>query len=136
MLKLPTLSKLPKHRRFDIVTRFYNPEKEDLQQRIRLAEENLKAQEKEKPKEDENQLSREERIKYALRTQRKHHQKGFKDVFDYTAIIRLGLMVFITFGLWAFVMYGEEILNFFDKNWAVYGLVILGLFVISKLLKK
>ncbi len=134
MLKLPTLSKLPKYKRFEIVTRFYNPEKEEFETRVRMAEQRLEAENQ--AKENEKQLSREERIKYALRRQRKHQPQGIAQLFDSTFLLRIGIMLFVTFGLWAYVMYGEEIIKWIDGNWAIYGIVILGLFVISKVIKR
>ena len=134
MLKLPTLSKLPQHKRFEIVTRFYNPEKEEFKNRVRMAEERLDAESK--TREEEKQLSREERIRYSLRQQRKHQPRGLKSFLDFSFLLHIGLIFGITFSLWAFVMYSEEIFKWVNGNWAMYGIVILGLFVVSKLLKR
>ncbi len=134
MLKLPTLSKLPKYKRFEIVTRFYNPEKEDLQSRVRMAE--IRLDEAEKAKTEDNPLARQDRMKYALRQQRKHQKQGIKEMFSPVFLIRFAIMLVVTVGLGSFLLYGEEIMTFLDRNWAFYLAVILGLFIVSKVLKR
>jgi hypothetical protein len=40
MLRMPSLFKVPKHRRFEFKTRYYNAEKEAFEERVRAATEN------------------------------------------------------------------------------------------------
>lgn len=108
MMKLPTLfGKIPKHKRYSYVPRFYDPQKEEREAR-------MARKRAESGQSDESvQIDRKTRMSEAFRS---HRQQQRTSILNFRpALIRSGLMLFMTLLLIGWLQWG---------NIALYGLLV------------
>ncbi|TAE71041.1 MAG: hypothetical protein EAZ85_10935 [Bacteroidetes bacterium] len=133
MFKMPSLFKLPQHRQFDYIPRYYDPEKEEMQERLaeKRSLKNIIRQENKNNDDNniENEENRQERLSMAFKEARRHknmYQKGDKK----SALLRLGLTFLMMgmFALWFFA--GEALTNYIvsGDNRTTFPLILAAIF--------
>jgi hypothetical protein len=103
---LSLFTKAPKHQRFNYTPRFYDPQKEEMkerEERIKLEVSRSKGEEPEEP------LSYRSRIAGSFQAARKR-SKGESGGGISPTLIRLGILLFITILLIAFMEWGRPVL--------------------------
>lgn len=129
MFKIPSLVKLPKHRQFDYIPRYYNPEKEEIQERLaeRRALKGVANQNDENIEKSEE--NRQDRLTMAFREARRNRQI-YKTSDKKSVVLRLVLIVFfmVCFTLWFFA--GEAVTNFIisGDNRTTFPLILASIF--------
>ncbi len=121
-MRLFSIVKTPRHRRFGYTPVFYDPAMEDLEQRVQEAEARIKAEKEDLPLNYDNHGNR---ISSAFRRERQKPNiwKGFTSS---TAFIRM-LIAFMLVGLsYLFLEYGEKIEQMSFTNASPFVVVILG----------
>jgi hypothetical protein len=109
-MKFPSLfGRTPSHRRFEYKPRFYDPQKEEMQDRERRIREELALEKEESQAMD---LDYRSRMKGAFHRSRRRSKPASETS---AALLRLALLLFITLFLFAFLTWGSV---------ALYGLLL------------
>ena len=128
IMRLPTLTKLPRPRRFEFPARYYDDIKEDAEERERRFLARKKLEQALKNGEDISQEEYAERITSSFRQNRslKRPQEASTSV----ALVRLFLIVLLGGSFWLYLEYGHLL----DEVGTYDVGSILGIFVVSVLL--
>jgi len=108
-MKFPSIIKIPRHQRFNVMPRYYDPVKEDLEQRISRIKEELKSGEK-----DEGEFP--SRITGAFKgriTQRRER-------ITRTGLLQFFIMATLGGGIFGYIYFGEVIFYFLMIVVALY----------------
>ncbi len=106
-MKLPSILRVPKHQRFRFEPRYYDPVKEDIEQRISKAKQELAAERREMDAELSDQHTTRISDAFARRRQR-------QPVTSKSGMPQAVLVVILTGGIFGYIYYG---------NVALYGLL-------------
>ncbi len=119
MFKLPSLVRLPKHKQFDYIPRYYDSDKEEMQERL-AEKRNLKNiinknenEVDENPKNENinSEESREQRLSMAFREARRSRNM-YQTADRKSTFLRLGLILLFMAGFTLWFFAGEEVTNY------------------------
>jgi uncharacterized protein with PQ loop repeat len=139
MFKLPTLIKLPKHREFTYIPRYYDPDVEEIKER--LAEKQALRQIHNKESQEERELDVKTRMIKAFSQSRRDRQL-YKTTDKKAILVRVFIMFFLIIGFFTWLFAGETITNFLilgDNKVTipiVIGLIIFAIFIKNMLTLK
>lgn len=98
-MRFPSLLKIPDHKRFNLQPRYYDPVKEDIENRT----DRIKREMKEQSENAENEAGHNSRISGSFR--RKSYYRENK-----TGMLRFAIMVFLIIGVFGYLFWGNIVL--------------------------
>ena len=128
-------NKLPRTKRFSYEPRYYDPEKEAREQRIKEVEARIKAENGELYESKEVYASR---ISHAFKTGRQR-PKGLFNFSSQTAFLRLIIISFLVLTSYLYLEYGErlgDILSYIRQGNTKYTILgLIGVYIAFKILR-
>lgn len=131
-MRLPSMIKTPRHKKFDFQPRYYNPEKEEFESRKRMIEAQVEAEMTGKKMDDEQYAYR---ISQAFRTTRQRPKMIF-DFSSSTAFIRLIIIFCLLFFGYIWLEYGDQIYPILQSRNVQAMLAILAIYIIFRLFRR